>query len=74
MKKNSYTKKSNRHADVRYGEHTAQEVSTDEIYKCVEESVTSLLVCRNHKHFGAILIAELVCNISALLSNKKADD
>ena len=45
----------------------APEVTDDEIYQCVEDSVNSLLDCHNHKYFGAMLIAELTCNLNALL-------
>ena len=47
--------------------NAALEVTNDEIYQCVEDSVNSLLNCRNHKHFGAMLIAELTCNLNALI-------
>lgn len=37
------------------------------IYRCVETSVNSLLEYRKDKYFGAMLIAELTCNLNDIL-------
>lgn len=52
--------------------NAVSEVTGGEIYRCVEDSVNSLLKYRNHKDFSSMLIAELTCNLNDILTKNNS--
>ena len=52
--------------------NAVSEVTGGEIYRCVADSVNSLLKYRNHKDFSSMLIAELTCNLNDILTKNNS--